>query len=55
MRLEFKEVIHTLAGPKGQNRRNKWENVKGKLEHCKKAIQVWVKKNVRAVEETIEE
>jgi hypothetical protein len=51
---EFKEVIHT-GWTTGQTMRNKWENVKGKLEHCKKIIQVWVAKDVRVVEGTIKE
>ena len=45
MRPDFKEVIKT-GWTAGINRRNKWANVKGKLEQCKKTIQVWVRKNV---------
>jgi wobble nucleotide-excising tRNase len=49
MRPDFKEVIKT-GWTTGINRRNKWANVKGKLEQCKKTIPVWVRKNVQAVE-----
>ena len=50
MRTDFKNAVHTAWVARSTKENNRWANIQGKMDRCKKTIQIWVRKNVHAVD-----
>jgi hypothetical protein len=50
VRTDFKTVVSTAWVARSNRENNRWANIQGKMDRCKKTIQTWVRKNVQAAD-----